>query len=43
MAPEIFVVKTGGWKRADRDILIQQEKIKEEIVFLLNGPHRLTL
>jgi len=27
MAPEIFVVKTDGWKRVDRDIKIQQEKI----------------
>jgi len=43
MAPEIFVVKTGGGKRVDRDTLIQQEKVKEEIMFLLNGAHSLTL
>lgn len=43
MAPEVFVVKTDGWKRVDRDVLIQQEQIKEEIMFLLNGPHSLTL
>jgi hypothetical protein len=27
VAPEVLVVKTDGWKRVDRDILIQQEKI----------------
>jgi hypothetical protein len=43
MAPEIFIVKTDGWKRVDRDILIQQEQIKEEIMFLLNIPHSFTL
>jgi len=36
MVPEISVVKTDGWKRVDRDILMQQEKIREEIMFLLN-------
>jgi hypothetical protein len=43
MAPEIFVVKTDGWKRVDRDILIQLEQIKEEVMYLLKGPHSLTL
>jgi hypothetical protein len=43
MAPEIFVVKTDGWKQVDRDTLVQQEQIKEETVFLLNKPHSLTL
>jgi hypothetical protein len=43
MAPQIFVDKTDGWKRVNGDILIQQEQIKEEIMFLLNGPHSLTL
>jgi hypothetical protein len=43
MAPEIFVVKTDVWKRVGRDILIQQEQIKEEIIFLLSRPHSLTL
>ena len=43
MVPEISVVKTDGWKRVDRDILMQQEKIREEIMFLLNWPHSLPL
>jgi hypothetical protein len=34
MAPEIFVVKTDGWKREDLDILIKREQVKEEIMFL---------
>jgi hypothetical protein len=34
MAPEIFVVKTDGWKRVDRNILIKREQINVEIMFL---------
>ena len=29
MVQEIFVVKSDGWKRVDRDVLIQHEQIKE--------------